>query len=75
MRKNKLEEVIIDLDDLPKLRQIFQGQQMKGHCAFLQCLNDRAAGKVKHCYENDKRWRYRPGPGRKCNGLDQIGMC
>ena len=22
-----------------------------------QCLQDRENGKVKHCYENDKRWR------------------
>jgi hypothetical protein len=25
--------------------------------AFWQCVADREAGKVKHCYENDKRWR------------------
>ena len=25
--------------------------------AFYQCLEDREKGKVKHCYENDKRWR------------------
>ena len=25
--------------------------------AFYKCLEDRRAGKVKHCYENDKRWR------------------
>jgi hypothetical protein len=25
--------------------------------AWLQCLADRGRGKVKHCYENDKRWR------------------
>jgi len=24
---------------------------------FFQCLADRGAGKVKHCYENDRRWR------------------
>ena len=24
---------------------------------YYQCLDDRAAGKVKHCYANDKRWR------------------
>ena len=24
---------------------------------FFQCLADRDAGKVKHCYENDRRWR------------------
>jgi hypothetical protein len=25
--------------------------------AFYKCLEDRDAGKVKHCYENDRRWR------------------
>jgi len=25
--------------------------------AFYQCVVDREAGKVKHCYEKDKRWR------------------
>jgi hypothetical protein len=25
-------------------------------CCF-RCLDDRDAGKVKHCYENDRRWR------------------
>jgi hypothetical protein len=24
---------------------------------FYKCLEDRDKGKVKHCYENDKRWR------------------
>jgi hypothetical protein len=24
---------------------------------FYQCLADRDQGKVKHCYENDRRWR------------------
>ena len=32
-------------------------ETLKKHCAYLQCLQDRSAGKVKHCYENDKRWR------------------
>jgi len=25
--------------------------------AFRKCLDDREAGKVKHCYANDRRWR------------------
>ena len=25
--------------------------------AFYQCLEDRDRGKIKHCYENDRRWR------------------
>ena len=70
------DRAIIDIDDLPKLRQIFEGYTMKGHCAFLQCLEDRGKGKVKHCYANDKRWRYCPErPDHKCNNLDEFGMC
>jgi hypothetical protein len=29
----------------------------KACAAYWRCLDDRDAGKVKHCYENDKRWR------------------
>jgi hypothetical protein len=29
----------------------------KACAAYQRCLDDRDAGKVKHCYENDKRWR------------------
>jgi hypothetical protein len=25
--------------------------------AFEKCVADREAGKVKHCYENDRKWR------------------
>jgi hypothetical protein len=25
--------------------------------AWFKCLRDREAGKVKHCYENNRRWR------------------
>jgi len=48
-------EASIGVKDLPKIIKRFK--EMKGHCAFLKCLDDRAAGKVKHCYYNDKRWR------------------
>jgi hypothetical protein len=48
-------EAYIEREDVPKIIKAFK--EMKGHCAFLQCLNDRAAGKVKHCYANDRRWR------------------
>ena len=48
-------EASIDIKDLPKIIKRFK--EMKGHCAFLKCLDDRAAGKVKHCYANDRRWR------------------
>lgn len=29
----------------------------KSAMPIYQCLRDRDAGKVKHCYANDKRWR------------------
>jgi hypothetical protein len=29
----------------------------KACAVYWRCLDDRDAGKVKHCYENDKRWR------------------
>jgi hypothetical protein len=32
-------------------------RQIKACDAFTQCLSDRDAGKVKHCYWNDRRWR------------------
>ena len=30
---------------------------LKKCSAFWQCVEDRGQGKVKHCYENDRRWR------------------
>jgi hypothetical protein len=48
---------ILDLKAIEELRKQFQTKGMKAHCAWLQCLADRGAGKVKHCYINDKRWR------------------
>jgi len=32
-------------------------QELKKCIAFWWCVTDREAGKVKHCYENDRRWR------------------
>src|SRR5262249_34514024 len=45
----------ITLKDIPDLLERLK--DLKKHCAWLQCLDDREAGKVKHCYANDKRWR------------------
>jgi hypothetical protein len=36
--------------------------EMKKCDAWFQCLADRDRGKVKHCYENDKRWRHLSSP-------------
>jgi hypothetical protein len=43
-----LEDVLRLQKDLPTLKKC---------TAFWQCVADRDAGKVKHCYENDRRWR------------------
>ena len=42
-------------EDIP---DILKGiKELKKCAAFWQCVADRDAGKVKHCYENDRRWR------------------
>jgi len=40
------------LKDLPKMMPV-----LKACWAFRKCQSDRDAGKVKHCYRNDRRWR------------------
>jgi hypothetical protein len=40
------------LKDLPRITRA-----LKACDAYNKCLDDRDAGKVKHCYENDRRWR------------------
>src|SRR5262249_24218063 len=45
----------ITLEDIPGLLRRFK--ELKKHCEWFQCLDDRNAGKVKHCYANDRRWR------------------
>jgi hypothetical protein len=47
--------VSIGPDDI---REIEKGLAVLKKCnAFYQCVVDRDAGKVKHCYENDRRWK------------------
>ena len=41
--------------DLPNLEG--EIKEFKKCMVFWKCTEDRAAGKTKHCYENDKRWR------------------
>jgi|SRR5215467_12260829 len=50
-------EVTVDLrlDDILELQKHVRA--LKKCEAFWQCLADREAGKVKHCYVNDRRWR------------------
>jgi hypothetical protein len=45
----------IEPADLPVLER--EIKNLKKCMLFWKCLGDRDAGKVKHCYENDKRWR------------------
>jgi hypothetical protein len=47
--------VILSLEDVLELQKRLP--LLKKCTAFFQCLKDREAGKVKHSYENDKRWR------------------
>jgi len=49
------EPATIKPKDIPELLENFK--YLKKHCAWLQCLEDREKGKVKHCYANDRRWR------------------
>jgi hypothetical protein len=47
--------MVITPDDLPKLEKAIK--EFKQCLAFWKCTKDRDMGKVKHCYDNDKRWR------------------
>jgi hypothetical protein len=47
--------MVITRADLPALEK--EIKKFKQCIAFWKCTEDRAAGKVKHCYDNDKRWR------------------
>ena len=47
--------MVITPADLPGLEK--EIKKFKQCLAFLKCTKDRSAGKVKHCYDNDKRWR------------------
>jgi hypothetical protein len=47
--------ITLDLADILELQKHLS--LLKKCNAFWQCVNDRDAGKVKHCYENDRRWR------------------
>jgi hypothetical protein len=51
--------VRITYDELRKLvKELpFILRKVKACDAYRKCLGDREAGKVKHCYANDRRWR------------------
>jgi hypothetical protein len=47
--------VTLQLHDVLELQKYLP--MLKKCTAFWKCVEDREAGKVKHCYENDRRWR------------------
>jgi hypothetical protein len=49
----------IRLDEVRKLAKDLKwmAKYLAACEAYRKCLNDQGAGKVKHCYENDRRWR------------------
>jgi hypothetical protein len=50
-----LSDAVITPKDIPDIEA---GLKTLKRCAkFWKCVEDRDAGKVKHCYENDRRWR------------------
>lgn len=51
--------VRISFEELDKLEKSIKWLKpyLKACNAYRQCLDDREAGKVKHCYYNGKRWR------------------
>jgi hypothetical protein len=49
--------IYINLDKAARARLEKELQEWKRCDKYYQCLEDRDAGKVKHCYANDKRWR------------------
>jgi hypothetical protein len=49
--------IVIDIDKAARTRLEKELRNWRKCDAYYQCLADRDAGKVKHCYANDKRWR------------------
>jgi hypothetical protein len=47
--------IVIKQDEIGDLEKALQ--LIKKCKAFYKCLDDREAGKVKRCNENDRRWR------------------
>jgi hypothetical protein len=49
------EKVLLEAEDVFEIQKLIP--DLKKCTAYYKCLNDRDAGKVKHCYANDRRWR------------------
>ena len=54
-RETEGQTIVIEAEEIPDILKAIG--VIKKCKAFLQCLEDRERGKVKHCYENDRRWR------------------
>jgi hypothetical protein len=48
--------IVIEAEEIPDILKAIA--VIKKCKAFYQCLENRDRGKVKHCYENDRRWRW-----------------
>ena len=55
--KNRPGIIVQPFDKAARARLEKELRDWKKCDAYYQCLADRDAGKVKHCYANDKRWR------------------
>jgi len=49
--------IINNIDKASRLKLEKELSEWRKCDVYYQCLADRDAGKVKHCYANDKRWR------------------
>jgi hypothetical protein len=54
-RETEGQTIVIEAEEIPDILKAIS--VIKKCEAFYQCLEDRDRGKVKHCYENDRRWR------------------
>jgi hypothetical protein len=54
---NRVGIIIQPFDKAARMRLEKELREWRKCDAYYQCLADRDAGKVKHCYANDKRWR------------------
>lgn len=54
-RDTEGQTIVIEPEDIPDILKAIS--VIKKCQAFYRCLEDRERGKVKHCYDNDRRWR------------------
>ena len=54
-RETEGQTIVMEAEEIPDILKAIG--VIKKCKAFYHCLEDRERGKVKHCYENDRRWR------------------